>query len=75
MDHVYPVRYDEVQYNGLQKAAKRFNLTGRQKAQRQINQLYMAFFGIINDPIAASSMTMLIEQRLKALKRPRKDAT
>lgn len=74
-ERVYPLRYDEVQYDGLQRAAKRFNLTGIQKAQRQINQLYMAFFGIINDPIAAASMAALIERRQKALNRTRKDAT
>jgi len=75
MDKVYPVRYDDVQYDGLEKAAKRFKLTGRQKAQRQINQLYMAFFGIIHDPIAAASMSALIEQRRSAMGRKRRGST
>lgn len=68
MDHIYPIRYDKAQYDGLEAAAKRFNLTGRQKAQRQINQLYMAFFGIINDPVAAAAMTAMVDRRLKRLK-------
>ena len=74
MDHIYPIRYDEAQYDGLEKAARSFNLTGRQKAQRQINQLYMAFFGIIKDPIAAAAMTAMIDRRLKRLKTARKAA-
>ena len=69
MDKIYPVRYDETQYEGLEKAAKRFGVTGRQKAQREINRLYMAFFGLVNDPIAAASMNALIERRRKMLER------
>ena len=74
MDHIYPIRYDEAQYDGLEKAARSFNLTGRQKAQRQINQLYMAFFGIVDDPISAAAMAELVERRLKARNRKRKKA-
>ena len=73
-DRIYPVRYDEAQYNGLMAAARRLRLTGRQKAQRQINQLWMAFFGIINDPMAAAAMTELVTKRLKAKSRTRKAA-
>lgn len=72
MDKVYPMRYDDAQYDGLEKAAKRFNVTGRQKAQRQINQLYMAFFGIIHDPIAAASMSALIDRRRDRMGRKRR---
>ena len=72
MDKIYPIRYDEAQYEGLEKAARRFGVTGRQKAQREINRLYMAFFGIMNDPVAAASMGVLIEKRIKTLKRTRK---
>jgi len=72
LDRVYPVRYDDAQYDGLEKAAKRFGVTGRQKAQRQINQLYMAFFGIIHDPIAAASMSALIDRRRGRARRKRR---
>lgn len=74
MSRVYPIRYDETQYDGLAVAARRFGVTGRQKAQRQINQLYMAFFGIVNDPISAAAMAELCARRLKARKRTRKAA-
>ena len=74
MDHIYPTRYDETQYAGLLEVARRFGVTGRQKAQRQINQLYMAFFGIVDDPIAAASMAELVERRLKARNRKRRKA-
>ena len=69
MDKIYPVRYDETQYDALERAAKRFGVTGRQKAQREINRLYMAYFGLINDPIAAAAMILLIEKRRKTLER------
>lgn len=72
MERIYPIRYDDAQYNGLEVAAKRFKVTGRQKAQRQINQLYMAFFGIISDPLAAAAMEDLVTKRLKAKQRTRK---
>lgn len=71
MDRIYPTRYDEAQYAGLLEAARRFNVTGRQKAQRQINQLYMAFFGIIADPLSAAVMSKLVTDRLKAMGRRR----
>ena len=71
MSRVYPIRYDETQYGGLERAARRFNVTGRQKAQKQINQLYMAYFGIIHDPIAAASMEALIDRRRAAMRRRR----
>ena len=72
VDRVYPIRYDEAQYDGLEKAAAQFGVTGRQKAQRQINRLYMAFFGIIDDPIAAASMADMVARRQRALARRRK---
>lgn len=65
LTHVQPIRYDEAQYKGLQKAATRFRVTGRQKAQREINRLWMAYFGIISDPIAASAMSAMIQDREK----------
>lgn len=66
---VYPVRYDEAQYSGLEKAAQRFGVTGRQKAQKRINQLYMAFFGIIKDPVSATVFRQMVEKRLKERER------
>ena len=73
---VYPVRYDEVQYDGLERAARRFSVTGRQKAQKRINQLYMAFFGIIRDPVSAAVFGEMVAKRLKerARRARRKDA-
>lgn len=74
MTRIYPVRYDEAQYDGLQEAAKRFGLTGRQKAQREINRLYMAFFGIIKDTLAAATMESMIKMRKRELKTAEKGA-
>lgn len=63
LTHVQPIRYDEAQYKGLAKAAQKFRVTGRQKAQREINRLFLAYFGLINDPIAASTMQGMIMSR------------
>jgi len=67
-NHIYPVRYDDEQYKGLRKAATRFRVTGRQKAQREINRLFMAYFGLTNDPIAASTMSGLIIDRERKIR-------
>lgn len=63
LTHVQPIRYDEAQYKGLQKAATRFRVTGRQKAQREINRLWMAYFGLISDPVAAETMAVMVRNR------------
>ena len=77
MEHIYPMRYDEAQYDGLKEVARRFGVTGRQKAQRQINQLYMAFFGIVDDPFSATVMSEMVSRRLderrQGKRRRRKD--
>ena len=59
-----PMRFTGEQWGGLKKAASRFRVTGRQNAQRQINQLFMAYFGLIDDPV--SSATMAVASALAA---------
>ena len=58
-----PMRFTGEQWGGLRKAASRFRVTGRQNAQRQINQLFMSYFGIIDDPISAATMPAMIQER------------
>ena len=59
-----PMRFTGEQWGGLKKAASRFRVTGRQNAQRQINQLFMAFFGLIDDPISSATMRAMICDRM-----------
>lgn len=58
-----PMRFTGEQWVGLKKAASRFRVTGRQNAQRQINQLFMSYFGFIDDPISAATMRAMIADR------------
>lgn len=68
LTHIQPIRYDDVQYDGLAKAAQRFRVNGRQKAQREINRLFLSYFGIIDDPIAEATMRGMIRSRRKGVK-------
>ncbi len=63
LTRVQPIRYDETQYRGLAKAAQKFRVTGRQKAQREINRLFLSYFGLINDPVAEATMQGMILSR------------
>ena len=64
LKHVRPMRFSDEQWCGLEKAASRFRVLGRQNAQRQINQLFMAFFGLIDDPISSATMQAMIFDRM-----------
>ena len=57
------MRFTGEQWGGLRKTASWFRVTGRQKAQRKINQLFMAYFGIIDDPLSSATMKALIGAR------------
>ena len=58
-----PMRFTGEQWAGLSKAAGWFRVTGRQNAQRRINQLFMAYFGIIDDPVSSATMKALVADR------------
>ena len=57
------MRFTDAQWCGLKRAATRFRVTGRQNAQREINRLFMAYFGLVDDPIAAATMQAMIADR------------
>ena len=57
------MRFTGEQWCGLKRAAIRFRVTGRQNAQREINRLFMAYFGLVDDPIAAATMQAMIADR------------
>jgi hypothetical protein len=63
------MRFTGEQWSGLKKAAGRFRVTGRQNAQRQINQLFMAYFGLIDDPISSATMGAMIAERMQQKER------
>ena len=65
LKHSQPMRFTGEQWGGLKKAASRFRVTGRQNAQRQINQLFMAYFGLIDDPISSATMQAMIDDRVR----------
>ncbi|MBP5791614.1 MAG: hypothetical protein J6W80_05100 [Kiritimatiellae bacterium] len=57
------MRFSGEQWSALRKVAARMRVTGRAKAQREINRLFMAFFGYIDDPIASMTMAVMISER------------
>ena len=63
LQYAQQMRFTGEQWGGLKKAAARFRVTGRQNAQRQINQLFMAYFGIIDDSISSATMAAMIADR------------
>ena len=64
-----PMRFTGEQWGGLKKAASRFRVTGRQNAQRQINQLFMSYFGLIDDPVSSATMGVMIADRMRQKER------
>ena len=65
LKHSQQMRFTGEQWGGLKKAAGRFRVTGRQNAQRQINQLFMAYFGLIDEPISSATMGAMIADRMQ----------
>lgn len=63
------MRFTGEQWGGLKRAASRFRVTGRQNAQRQINQLFMAYFGLIDDPVSSATMGVMIADRMQQKER------
>ena len=63
------MRFTGEQWGGLKKAASRFRVMGRQNAQRQINQLFMAYFGLIDDPVSSATMGAMIADRMQQKER------
>ena len=60
--YVQQMRFSREQYTGLNKAAKLFRVTGRAEAERQINALFMAYFGLIDDKVSAATMAAMIQE-------------
>lgn len=69
LKHSQQMRFTGEQWGGLKRAASRFRMTGRQNAQRQINQLFMAYFGLIDDPVSSAMMGMMIADRMQQKER------
>ena len=65
LKHSQQMRFTGERWGGLKRAANRFRVTGRQNAQRQINQLFMAYFGLIDDPVSSATMGMMIADRMQ----------
>jgi len=63
LTHIYPVRYDDRQYEALLRASERLGVKGRQAAQREINRLFFGYFGIVRDSTAAAIMSTMISKR------------
>jgi len=69
LKHSQQMRFTGEQWGGLKRAANRFRVTGRQNAQRQINQLFMAYFGLIDDPVSSATMGTMIADRMQQKER------
>ena len=63
LEYSQPMRFTGEQWRGLKKAEALFRVTGRQNAQRQINQLFMAYFGLIDDTVSCATMRAMIADR------------
>lgn len=63
LEYSQPMRFTGEQWRGLKKAETLFRVTGRQNAQRQINQLFMAYFGLIDDTVSSATMRAMIADR------------
>ena len=63
LQYAQQMRFTGEQWGALKKAAARFRVTGRQNAQRRINQLFMAYFGLIDDSISSATMAAMIADR------------